>query len=85
MVMPLGVFGVCGRGGVGATLDAEGGPLGVNSLAVGFSENSLAFGLRVDLVADGGAEVFSAGGSAALVVAGDAAGNVFCLRFGTFT
>ena len=77
IVMPLGVFGVCGRGGVGATLDAEGGPLGVNSLAVGFSENSFAFGFKVDFEADG-AEMLSlepAGASAALGVAGEAAGG----------
>ena len=46
--MLLGVFGVWGRGGVGATLDTDGGPLGVNSLAVGFRENSLALGFKVD-------------------------------------
>ena len=47
--MLLGVFGVCGLGGVGLTLEFV-GPLGVNSFAVGFSENSLAFGFKVDFL-----------------------------------
>lgn len=51
---------------MGATR-GPGGPLGVNSFAVGFNENSLALGLRVDFFAlslfacPGGLELFATG------------------------
>ena len=45
-----GVAGVWGRGGVAEGL---GGIRGVNSLAVGLSENSLALGLRVKVEVEG--------------------------------
>ena len=51
MLLLLGVFGVWGRGGVGLTLEtAPDGARGVNSLAEGFRENSLALGFRVDFL-----------------------------------
>lgn len=71
--MLLGVFGVWGRGGVGATL--EGGPLGVNSLAPGFSENSFALGLRVDFFTLSVLVLGVEGVSAATGMAGDEAGG----------
>jgi hypothetical protein len=51
------VFGVCGLGGVGATLAGR----GVNSFAVGFNENSFAFGFRVDFFTSGAGVVAADG------------------------
>ena len=61
---------------MGATLETEGGPLGVNSLAVGLSENSFAFGFKVDFLTLSLPLVFAPeDASAALGVAGDDAGG----------
>jgi len=68
MLLLLGVFGVWGRGGVGLTLEtAPDGALGVNSLAEGFKENSLALGFRVDFLTLSVAAAGDAGDAAAPV------------------
>ena len=76
MLLLLGVFGVCGRGGVGLTLETgpDPGPRGVNSLADGFKENSLARGFSVDFLTLSGAAA-PAGDTAGATVSAGAAGD----------
>ena len=65
----LGVLGVCGRGGVGFTRPV-GAARGVNSLAVGFRENSFALGFSVDFLTLSVLGVLAAGGEEAVGVTG---------------
>ena len=67
--MLLGVPGVWGRGGVGFTRPA-GADRGVNSLAEGFRENSLALGFKVDFLTLSVLGVLAAGGEDGVGVTG---------------
>lgn len=62
MLPPVGVAGVIGLGGGGVCPTGGRAAEGLNSLALGFNTNSLAFGLSLDLTAIG----FAGGAGATL-------------------